>query len=252
MTPTGAGEQEILLHKVIRRLEPRLMQAMADEMQMDPGESGARATLMQAIVLLALKGWHRKTFTEAAGMIEMAIAREPDFALSHAYLALLLALGHRVGLLRDDDATVPAVIAAVERSLDLENQDSTILGLAGCALADVGHVDRALPILQKAIESNPENGHAQNEALEAAESACKEDDRLYLPRLSLAAVHLVRKDQIKAVAAVQECLRAKPDLDRQEVIAVVGDRLGAGVWAIAEALTDRGTPDSGTPLTPPD
>ena len=259
------------------------------------------AILMQAIVLLALKGWHRTTFVEATGMIEKAIEQEPDLALSHAYLALLKALGHRVGLLRDDDTIVPAVIAAVEKALELENQDSTILGLVGCALADVGQVDRALPILQKAIEANPQNGHAKtalgsaflmkrdyasavrylsegidcspadsrrsvwgaalalahlaqgelDDALEAAENACQEDDRLYLPRLALAAVHLVRKDQVNAVAAVQECVRTKPDLNRREVIAVVGERLGAGVWAIAEALTDRGAPNAGTPLTPP-
>jgi hypothetical protein len=51
-------------------------------------------------------------------------------------------------------------------------------------------------------------GESEN-ALEAAENACKEDDRLYLPRLTLAAVHLVRKDQDSAVAAVKECVRPK-------------------------------------------
>ena len=289
-TPAGAGEQEILLHKMIRRLEPRMMQAMATEMQTGGGESGARANLMQAIALLALKGWHRTTFIEAAGLIERAIEQDPGFALSHAYLALLKALGHRVGLLRDDDTIVPSVIAAVERALELENQDSTILGLVGCALADVGQVDRALPILRKAIEANPQNGHAKtalgsaflmkrdyasavrhlsegidcspadsrrsvwgaalalaqlalgelDAALEAAESACKEDDRLYLPRLALAAVHLVRKDQLNAAAAVRESMRTKPDLSREEVTCVVGERLGAGVWAIAQALMARG------------
>jgi DNA-binding winged helix-turn-helix (wHTH) protein/Tfp pilus assembly protein PilF len=289
-TPAGAGEQEILLHKMIRRLEPRVMQAMATEMQTEGGEPGARANLIQAMALLALKGWHRTTFIEATGLIERAIEQEPGLALSHAYLALLKALGHRVGLLRGDDAIVPSVLAAVERALELENQDSTILGLVGCALVDVGQVDRALPILRKAIEANPQNGHAKtalgsaflmgrdyasavrylsegidsspadsrravwgaalalaqlalgelDEALEAAESACKEDDRLYLPRLALAAVHLVRKDQVNAAAAVRECVRTRPDLSREEVTCVVGERLGAGVWAIARAHMDRG------------
>lgn len=300
-TPAGAGDQEILLYKMIRRFEPRLMQAMAEEMQADPGEPSARTILMKAIVLLAVKGWHRTTFVEATGMIERALALDPDLALSHAHLALLTALGHRFGLLQDDDSIVPAVLAAVERTLELENRDSTILGLVGCALADVGQVDRALPILQKAIEANPQNGHAKtalgaallvkgdyasairylsegiacspadgrcavwgtalamallaqgkpDEALEAAENACREDDRLYLPRLSLAAVHLVRKDQVNALAAVQECVRTKPDLNRREVVAVVGERLGAAVWALAGALTDQASPTARTPLTPP-
>jgi DNA-binding winged helix-turn-helix (wHTH) protein/tetratricopeptide (TPR) repeat protein len=289
-TPARAGEQEILLHKMISRVEPRMMQAMATEMQTDGGEPGARSNLMRAMVLLALKGWHRTTFIEATGLIERAIEQDPDFALSHAHLALLKALGHRVGVLRDDDTIVPAVIAAAEKALELENQDSTILGLVGCALADVGQVDRALPILKKAIEANPQNGHAKtalgsaflmkrdyasavrylsegidcspadgrrsvwgaalalahlalgevDDALEAAENACKEDDRLYLPRLALAAVHLARKDQVNAAAAVQECMRTKPDLSREEVTRAVGERLGAGVWAIARALIDRG------------
>jgi len=289
-TPSGTGEQEILLYKMIRRIEPRLVQAMVIEMQTANGGPGSRANLLQAIALLSLKGWHRTTFVEATGMIEKAIAQEPDFALSHAYLALLKALGHRVGLLRDDAAIVPAAIAAAERALELESRDSTILGLAGCALADVGQVDRAIPILKKAIEVDPQNGHAKtalgsalmlkrdfetaarylregidcspadsrlsvwgavlalaqlaqgelDTALEAAESACREDDRLYLPRLALAAVYLVREDRVNALAAVRECVRTKPDLNKTEITCIVGKGLGAAVWAIAQSLPERG------------
>ena len=286
-TATGAGEQEILLYKMIGRIEPRLVQAMVVEMQTAGGGPSSRANLLQAIALLSLKGWHRTTFVEATGMIERAIEQEPDFALSHAYLALLKALGHRVGLLRDDDTIVPTAIAAAERALELESQDSTILGLVGCALADTGQVDRAIPILKKAIEMDPQNGHAKtalgsalmlkgdyetaarylregidcspadsrlsvwgavlalallaqgklDAAMEAAESACREDDRLYLPRLALAAVHLVREDRANAVAAVRECVRTKPDLNKTEVTCIVGEGLGAAVWAIAQSLS---------------
>jgi len=286
---SGAGEQEVLLHKMIGRLEPRLMQAMIAELRTATGVPGPRADLLHAISLLSLKGWHRTTFVEATERIRRAIEQEPDFALAHAYLALLAALGHRVGLLRDDDTTVPTAIAAAERALELESQDSTILGLAGCALADVGQVDRALPILKKAIELGPQNGHAKtalgaalmmrgdfeaaakwlaegiryspadsrrsvwgaalalallalgrrDEALETAELACAEDDRLYLPRLALAAVQLARGDRAGAVAAVREGLRTKPDLSREEVACVVGDGLGAEVWAVASSLRAR-------------
>ncbi|MEE9334591.1 MAG: tetratricopeptide repeat protein [Granulosicoccaceae bacterium] len=201
---------------------------------------------------------------------------QPDFALSHAYLALVKALGHRVGLLRDDDKVVASAIAAAEKALDLESQDSTELGLVGCALADVGQVERALPILHKAIEAGPGNGHAKtalgaalmmkkdykaaanlltegmacspadsrlsvwgtalalaelvqgklDNALESATSACGEDDQLYLPRLALAAVHLVREEQVQAIAAVQDSLRTKPDLTQQQVTCILGERLG--------------------------
>ena len=286
---TGVGEQERLLHKLISRIEPRLMQAMVAEFQLADGGDSSRANLLRAITLLSLKGWHQTTFIEATRMIESAIKQEPDLALSYAYLALLKALGHRVGLLRNDDTIVPTAIVAAEKALELQNQDSTILGLVGCALADVGQVNRALPILKKAIDLDSQNGHAKTalgaalmlkgdyknavryltdgincspadsrlsvwgavlalgylalgeseNALVAAENACKEDDRLYLPRLSLAAVHLMRKDQNSAVAAVKECVRTKSDLNREEVTRFIGEKLGASVWAIAKPLIKK-------------
>lgn len=289
-TVDGPGDQETLLHKMIRRIEPRLMQAMVADMQ-QPGGNGAyaHASLLEGIGLLALRGWNRATFEEATGLIERSVALEPGLALSYAYLALVKALGHRVGLLRHDEQVVPSAIAAAEKALDLESQDSTVLGLVGCALADVGQVERALPILHKSIEAGPENGHAKtalgaalmmkqdykaaaillaegmacspadsrlsvwgtalamaelalgelDNALESATKACREDDRLYLPRLALAGVHLVREESTQAIAAVQESLRTKPDLMPEEITCVLGERLGAGVWTIAQSILEQ-------------
>lgn len=289
----GLGDQEILLHTMIRRIEPRLMQAMVADMHLAGGVGDARATLLQAIALLALRGWNRTTFLEATQMIERSIGLEPGLALSHAYLALVKSLGHRVGLLRDDPQLVPDAIAEAERALELDSQDSTILGLVGCALADVGQVERALPILNKSIEAEPLNGHAKtalgaalmmkqdykaaarhlaegmacspadsrlsvwgtalalaqlaqgelDAALESATQACQFDDRIYLPRLALAGIHLVRKEQTQALAATQEALRTKPDLNKTETWCVLGERLGAGVWAMAQPFLQSSQPD---------
>lgn len=286
----GPGDADKLLHKMIRRIEPRVMQAMVAELRLPGGRADARACLLQAIALLALSGWSRATFVEATQLIETSLALEPHRALAQAYLALVKALGHRVGLLRDDVQLVPGVVAAAERALELDSQDSTILGLVGCALADVGQVDRALPILKKSIEADPLNGHAKTAlgaalmmkqdykaatmllaegigcspadsrlsvwgtalslarlaqgeldgALEAATSACQEDDRIYLPRLALAGAHLVRKEQAQALAAVQDALRIKPDLNPDEVTSVLGERLGGGVWSLTQSLTETG------------
>ncbi len=285
-SPDAPVDQEVLLQQLVRRIEPRLMQAMVSELPSSDGETDSRSYLLQAIALLALRGWHQTTFLEAAQMLERAVELEPDFALSHAYLALVKALGHRVGLLRDADTVIPAVLVAVDRTLELESRDSTILGLVGCALADVGQVDRALLILQKSIDADPQNGHAQtalgaalmmtkdyrsaarhlaagmraspadsrlavwgtalalaqlaqgelDSALETATTACREDDRIYLPRVALAAVHLVRKEQSRAIAAVRESVRSKPDLSSHEISCVLGERLGAGVWSIVQTL----------------
>lgn len=284
--PTGDGAAEALLHEVIRRLEPSLMQVMVEELKSVPGDPGAREKLLRAIGLLSLKGWRRSTFLEATGLIEAAIAQEPDLALSHAYLAMLKALGHRVGILRDSDAVVPEALASAERALELESQDSTVLGLVGCSLVDVGQVDRAVLILRKAIELEPQNGQAKtalgaalmtkgdfeaavvslsegiacspadsrcsvwgtalalgqlalgrlDDALEAAGHACMEDDRNYLPRLALAVIHLARGDGTAATAALQECVRAKPDLSLAEVSCIVGGKRGAVIWDLARPL----------------
>jgi len=197
-------------------------------------------------------------------------------------------------LLRDDDRVVPAALAAAERALDLESQDSTVLGLVGCALADVGQLERALPILYKSIEAGPQNGHAKTAlgaalmmkqdykaaagllaegmayspadsrlsvwgtalalaqlaqgdldgALESATNACQEDDRLYLPRLALAGVHLMRNEPAETVAAVRETLRTKPDLNQTETVCVLGKRLGVAIWSMAEGLAAAGQPGS--------
>ena len=44
--------------------------------------------------------------------------------------------------------------------MELDSFDSTVLGNAGCALADIGFVARAQPILEKAVECNPANAQA--------------------------------------------------------------------------------------------
>lgn len=284
--PEGPLDQEVLLQQLVRRIEPRLMQAMVSELPSSDDATDFRSYLLQAIALLALRGWHQTTFLEASRMLERAVELEPGFALTHAYLALVKALGHRVGLLRDADTLIPAVLMAVDRSLELESRDSTILGLAGCALADVGQVDRALLILQKSVDADPHNGQARtalgaalmmvkdyrsaarylaegmraspadsrlavwgtalalaylaqgelDSALETATNACREDDRIYLPRLALAAVHLVRNEQCGAISVVRESVRTKPDLSEHEIACVVGERLGGSIWSIVQNL----------------
>lgn len=114
----GPGDQETLLYEMIRRIEPRLMQAMMADLQLQGADSAyAHASLLKAIGMLALRGWNRATFEEATGLIEHSIALDSGLALSHAYLALVKALGHRVGLLRHDEQVKPAAIAAAEMAL---------------------------------------------------------------------------------------------------------------------------------------
>ncbi len=149
-----------LLNEIVAVLEPQLVRGILDRVTRDEREPGGKQLLIQAMGLLSLKGWHRDTFKEAAALLEKALVLEPDLALARAYLALILGLGHRVGLLEKSAKVVNQAEQEAELALRLNNFDSTTVGLAGCALADIGQPERALLILQSAINLNPNNGHA--------------------------------------------------------------------------------------------
>jgi len=76
-------------------------------------------------------------------------------------------------------------------------------------------------------------------ALQQGDLACQLDDRSYMPRVALAAVHLVRTDKGSAAAALHDALRIKPDLSRQQIASLVGRRLGTAL-----ALLKRKDPGS--------
>ncbi|MEZ5878214.1 MAG: winged helix-turn-helix domain-containing protein [Tepidamorphaceae bacterium] len=158
--PEGQSINERLVYDIVSRLEPQLVRAIFKDSSRPDGELGSRQLLLQAMGLIVLKGWHKTVFMQAAELLRKSISLEPDLALSRAHLSLLLALGHRVGLLRDSDEVVVEAIAQAESALDLDNMDSIVLGLTGCAFSDIGQAERGIPLLQNAIKINPCNGQA--------------------------------------------------------------------------------------------
>ncbi len=136
------------------------MRAIYNDLRSETGELSAGQLLLQAMGLLSLKGWHQNTFEEAAAFLRRSIEQEPANALSHAYLALILGLGHRVGLMERSKVVVQNAIEEAEIALDLDDMNSNVVGLAACALADVGQAERAVPLLKKALDLNPNNGQA--------------------------------------------------------------------------------------------
>lgn len=145
---------------ITAKLEPQLYRAIARLVGSSDDEKNARALFLEASAMLALKGWHHDSFSKAADILRRSWQCEPGFALAASYLALVLGFGDRVGLMGDREQAKREALAAAERSLEHDSMDSTVLGFAGCALADIGHVDRALPILRNAIEINPINAQA--------------------------------------------------------------------------------------------
>ncbi|MDP5219938.1 winged helix-turn-helix domain-containing protein [Ruegeria sp. 2205SS24-7] len=159
--PDGEGLTDELLTTVLPLLEPQLVRAMMKDLDRTPGEQFAPSLTLEATGVLSLKGWNRASFEEATDLLVLAIEQQPDLALAHAHLALVLGLGHRVGILGTRDTLLPRVVAAADRAMDLDGMDSTILGLSGCALADIGERERAIPILEAALEMNPDNAQAR-------------------------------------------------------------------------------------------
>ncbi len=153
---------------VIAKLEPQLYRAIYNTVRAADGEPDARELFLEASSTLALKGWHSDSFTAAAELLRRSCRLAADFALAYAYLALVIGLGDRIGILSDRDKTRAEALAAAERALQLDSMDSTVLGFAGCALADIGYPDRAVPILRNAVEINP----ASAQAWAALGSAC--------------------------------------------------------------------------------
>ncbi len=264
---------------VVAKLEPRLHRAIYDAVRAAPGDPSARELYLQASAMLALNGWHHQSFQEAAGLLRRSRGLDPDFALAPAALSLVMGFGQRVGLMVDPDQARSEALDAAERALALDSQDATVLGFAGCALADIGHLERGTAILHNAVEIQPANGQAWaalgaaclalgkvddairhlthgigispldsrlsiwgailatawlaagdlDAALHHAELACQRNDRTYMPRVVLAAVHLQRGDPGRSRRALDDARRIHPGLSAPQIVALVGRRFGSGL-----------------------
>ncbi|MEW8170484.1 MAG: winged helix-turn-helix domain-containing protein [Candidatus Thiodiazotropha endolucinida] len=143
---------------IIAKLEPQLNRSIYERVTSDKDSPpNARQLFLEANSLLALRGWHHDTFITAAELLRRSHTLDPGFALASANLALVLGLGDRFGVIGD---TRSEAIDAVEQAITLDGTDSTVLGYTGCALADLGFLTRALPMLHNATEINAANAQA--------------------------------------------------------------------------------------------
>ena len=145
---------------VISRLEPQLQRAMYDSVRSASGSPNAHQLFLEATGVMVFNGWGHQGFSEAAALLRQSRTLDPDFALAHAFFSLVTGFGDRVGLMIDREQTVAESLTAAERALELDSMDSTVLGYAGCAIADIGQRERARPILENAIEINASNAQA--------------------------------------------------------------------------------------------
>jgi adenylate cyclase len=157
--------QDQIVRAIASRIEPELVRA---EVALIRRRRGAKADanpdawscFRQGAGLISLQGWSEETLTQATALLRQAAALDPDFALARAQLALFLSLGARLGLVADGAAAVTEARAEAERAVAIDHDASEVLGYAGCALAELGDVQRGSEILERAIENDPSNAQA--------------------------------------------------------------------------------------------
>lgn len=149
-----------IAQKIVAQIEPALNRAEFSSLRhRQPADFTAWSRCRETMVLLGQKGWNEQTFAGAISLLKDAIQRDPQLAFAHAYLSLIISLGHLIGLVGSENWQQEATLAA-ETALDLDSQDSDVLGHTGCAFADMGDFNRGIPLLQRALEINPGNAQA--------------------------------------------------------------------------------------------
>jgi len=153
--------QDQIARAIASRIEPELVRAeVALIRRRRDANPNAWSCFRQGAGVISLKGWSEETLTQATALLRQATTLDPDFALARAQLALFLSLGARLGLVADGAAAVREARAEAERAVTIDHDASEVLGYAGCALAELGDVQRGSDILERAIENDPSNAQA--------------------------------------------------------------------------------------------
>lgn len=114
----------------------------------------AKATIHQ-------HGWSRKSVAACIAHLESAIEFDPEFApaISQLSLSKALAAGSRRVSVTLEEAK-PEIIRLANEAVEIDPQSSEVLGLAGCALCDVGEYERGVMHLEHAFDIDPSNAQA--------------------------------------------------------------------------------------------
>jgi tetratricopeptide (TPR) repeat protein len=154
--------QDDIARGIIIELEPALTRAeVAVIRRQRPNNVDAWGCYHQAIDALAGHGWNEQAVAAAQDFQRRALELDGGFALARAHLALLLALEQTTGLIEHSVQRAQEALAAAEMAIADDPGSSDVLGLAGCALADLGHHQRGADILQQACEIDPSNAQSQ-------------------------------------------------------------------------------------------
>lgn len=147
--------QDEIAAEVVARIDPELLLMEARRAQARPvRDAAAYELLLRAIP--AIYRLDRAAFTEAAALLDAAIAREPDYAAAYAWYALwhVFLLGQ--GWATDAPAALARAGDLAERAVLLDPADARGLTIAGHVRAFLHHrLDAAIAAHDRALALNP-------------------------------------------------------------------------------------------------
>ena len=153
--------QEGIARGIISQLQPELTRAEIGLVRRQRRENAdAWGHYHQAVGSIADNGWGETALQEARAQLKLAMAADPAFGLAYAYYAVLSALGRNIGLVTGSPVLESELLEIIEAALRLDGQSPEVLGYAGCALSDLGHLDRGIEVLREALDIDPSNAQA--------------------------------------------------------------------------------------------
>ena len=154
--------QDDIARGIIIELEPALTRAeVAAIRRQRPDNVDAWGCYHQAIEALGSHGWNEKGILEARDFLRRALELDGNFALARAHFALVSVVAQISGLVERSAERTQEALEAAEIAIANDPGSSEVLGYAGCAIADMGYLDRGVEILRQAFEMDPSNAQAE-------------------------------------------------------------------------------------------
>jgi len=160
--PPSLPELQIALARiVISTIEPALENAELTLIgRRRERDLDAWALYRTAMARISLDGWNPSSFADSRADLERALLRDPGFALCHGYLAMTLALAEIFGILGRSETLHAEIRHHADTAIQLDPNDSQVVSWSACAYADIGDMEPALELAERALVLDPSNAHA--------------------------------------------------------------------------------------------
>ena len=202
-------------------LEPRIRRAeIARAMRKPTSDHTAYDLYLRAMP--GIYGITKVGYDSAKGLLEGAIARDPNFAHARGMLAVLVERGAYLGWEPDFEAARDRAVSLAREALALDSSDPQILARCGWVLTTLGgmHAEGSA-LLNRAIAANPNSAEAYSRG--AWVSVCNGDFAAALSRADTNE----RLDPLSADAIGRLCIQAAAQFFTREFDAAIGSARGA-------------------------